>query len=180
MTLKKFTLTIAAITFTFFASTRYDFANAQSVSAGNVDGCPISGQFSIGAITSPIDNMGPQYEGRAWRTRDIHTDGFSRIDCYLIPPNDALAGLSHIDILLAWAEQEGLEQDGIWAVDTPYPHSRMRSRKVVGGREIMFEHRLFLFPNSFVLAVAAADFSGFPSAQNIAFLTGLRLTGKAN
>lgn len=168
-------LIAAAVFFVLFCEPAYhQGANAQGYPAIPVEGCPVSGLFSANAITIPIDLQAP-YRGKAWRTTDVYDDGFSRSDCYLLSPAEILPNMSHIDILLAWANQEGLEQDGIFAVDYPHPHSKMLARKYIDGREIIIEHRLFLFEDSFALVTTAADQANFPTPRNQAFLDSLEV-----
>lgn len=169
------TFLIASVIFavSFYTAAHYQRANAQSQSPG-IKGCPVSGLFSASATTSPIDVPDP-YRGRAWRTIDVYVDGFSSLDCYLVPPTEMLPNMSHIDILLAWANQEDLEQEGIWAVDSPHRHSKMLSKKNIDGRKVIFEHRIFLFEQAFILVTSAADQASFPTEQNQAFLASLAL-----
>jgi hypothetical protein len=130
--------------------------------------CPVTAWFTPQARTVEISGVG-EHQGRAWRTTDIHSDGFSVLDCYLIPPSQIFGNMSHIDILLTWANQEDLAQEGIFAVRAPYPHSRMLSRKTIEGREVSYEHRLFLFREAFVLTATSGDSANFPSARNRTF-----------
>ncbi len=175
--LTTFLIVSAIFSVSFYTAAHYQHANAQGQPSGIIEGCPVSGLFSANATTTPIDVQDP-YRGKAWRTIDVYGEGFSSLDCYLVPPAEMLPNMSHIDVLLAWANQEGLEQEGIWAVDSPHPHSKMRSRKAIDGREVIFEHRIFLFEDSFVLVTSAADQTSFPTEQNQAFLASLTLTGK--
>lgn len=172
-------LTVFLIAFSVFAVSgftvaRYERESALSLKSNAIIDCPITAEFSQQATTVEID-AGEQYRGRAWRTSDVFSDGFSSLDCYLIAPAAMLGDMSHIDFLEAWAAQEGLEQEGIFAVDTPYPHSKMLSRKMVDGREVAFEHRIFLFREAFVLTVTASDPLNFPSERNSAFTASIKV-----
>lgn len=173
--LTTFLIASAIFSISFYTVAHYQRANAQGQPLG-IKGCPVSGLFSANATTTPIDIPDP-YRGKAWRTIDVYADGFSSLDCYLVSPAEMLPNMSHIDILLAWANQEGLEQEGIWAVDSPHPHSKMRSKKTIDGREVILEHRIFLFEQAFALVTSAADQASFPTEQNQAFLASIALTG---
>lgn len=166
-------LTVFLIAFAVFAVSNFTVARSErgdalSMRSGAMRNCPISADFTPQARTVEIDET-EEFQGRAWRTIDVYADGFSSLDCYLVTPSEMLGDMTHIDVLLAWAAQEGLEQEGIFAVDTPFPHSRMLSRKVVEGREVAFEHRIFLFREAFVLTATAGDPATFPSERNRAF-----------
>lgn len=166
-------LTVFLVAFAIFAVpnftvARYERGEALSLQSNAMRDCPISADFTPQARTVEIDPA-REHPGRAWRTIDVYSDGFSSLDCYLVAPAEMLGNMTHIDILLAWAAQEGLEQEGIFAVDTPYPHSRMLSRKVVEGREVAFENRIFLFREAFVLTTTAGDPANFPGERNRSF-----------
>jgi hypothetical protein len=51
----------------------------------------------------------------------------------------------------------------------------MLSRKMVDGREVAFEHRIFLFREAFVLTVTASDPLNFPSERNSAFTASIKV-----
>jgi hypothetical protein len=147
----------------------------QSVRANNIadnsnfeNDCPLKGAFSDAAVISKLQTA-KELTGKAWRIVEIYPDGYSSLDCYMIRPIDMFGNMSEMDILIWWATQEGLDQEGIFSVDTPYPHSRMLSTKSVAGRAVELEHRLFLFPDAFVLTVTAGDPQDFPNERNKAF-----------
>lgn len=170
-----FVIAAAILGFSSFTVARYERANAETAQADVMQSCRVSADFSNKATTNEIDTA-EKYSGRTWRRIEIYENGFSSLDCYLVTPSDMLGSMSPVDILLAWAAQEGLEQEGIFAIETPYPYSRMVSSKVVEGREVVFEHRIFLFQDSFVLAATASDRINFPSDQNRNFLASLKVT----
>lgn len=163
-----FLIAFAVFAVSNFTVARYEHGDALSLPSGAMRDCPITADFTPQARTEEIDAT-EEFKGRAWRTFDVYPEGFSSLDCYLVTPSEMLGDMTHIDILLAWAAQEGLEQEGIFAVHTPYPHSLMLSRKVVEGREVAFEHRIFLFREAFVLTATAGDPATFPSERNRAF-----------
>jgi hypothetical protein len=170
-----FLTAVAILGFSSFTVARYKRANAETTQADVMQSCRVSADFSNKASTNEIDST-EKYSGKTWRRIDIYENGFSSLDCYLVAPSGMFGAMSPVDILLAWAAQEGLEQEGIFAIETPYPHSRMVSSKVVEGREVVFEHRIFLFQDSFVLAATASDRVNFPSDQNRNFLASLKVT----
>lgn len=170
-----FLIAVAILGFSSFTVARYERTNAETTRANVMQDCRVSADFSNNATMNEIDTSA-KYRGKTWRIAEIYEDGFSSLDCYLVAPSEMLGTMSPVDILLAWATQEGLEQEGIFAVETPYPHSKMISSKVVDGREVVFEHRIFLFPDSFVLAATASDRANFPSEQNRNFLASLAVT----
>lgn len=149
-------------------------SHAPDADSDQMRDCPIIADFSSEATTVEID-VEKQYIGKAWRRIDIYETGFSSLDCYLVSPDEMLPGMSQVDVLLAWAEQEGLEQEGVYAVDPPYPHSKMISSRFTDGREVVFEHRIFLFPDSIVLASTSADRRDYPTLQNERFVASLDL-----
>ena len=172
--LQVFLIAFAIFALSSLTVARHERSDARSILTTVLAQCPAIADFSSEAEAIEIDTA-ERSSGKAWRIIDSHDDGLSSLDCFLVPPSEIFGNLTHLEILEGWAAQEGLEQEGIFAVESPHPHSKMLSRKMVDGRDVMFEHRIFLFPNSFALAVTAAESSRFPTKRNCELIASLQV-----